>query len=304
MGERGTTAHTWCNSTYQVVTRNEKTDPVWRLRVPEEALLHPFLMHGILALSALHISRTRDNRRRPEYISTAVAHQNKALASFRKLLDDINDSNAKAMFALSGVIVVYAFGFPHSPESTDPWTCIDDFIQILVLARGVQQVLRQATPSIKKSDWKGLLYLDECFASLPKDALSPFEQLRELNAYCGAQDPTHDTDIYSETIENLADVTAAAYGGLTSITVAARWAIRLKSQFVNLIRERSPLALIILMHLCGVLSRRQYDWCIDQWIFRLPKAIWQVLDDRWKPYAQWPMIEIFGQDFLNEIEVD
>lgn len=46
----------WCNSTYQVLTRNERTDPIWRLHVPEEALSHPFLMHRILALSALHIA--------------------------------------------------------------------------------------------------------------------------------------------------------------------------------------------------------------------------------------------------------
>jgi hypothetical protein len=106
----------WCNSTYQVLTRNERTDPVWRLRVPEEALSHPFLMHGILALSAVHIARTRDDHRRPTYLNTAVAHQNQALTSFRGLLNDINDSNTKAMFALSSVVVVYAFGFPHSPD--------------------------------------------------------------------------------------------------------------------------------------------------------------------------------------------
>ncbi|OGM43246.1 hypothetical protein ABOM_008138 [Aspergillus bombycis] len=294
----------WCNSTYQVLTRNEMTDPVWRLRVPEEALSHPFLMHGILALSALHIARTRDDHRRPEYISTAVSHQNQALKSFRKLLDDINDSNAKAMFALSSVIVVYAFGFPHSPESKDPWACIDDFIQVLVLARGVEQVLRQATPSIRSSDWEILLRLDEYNTSLPRDALDPLERLRELNVYCGAQDPTHDTDTYNRTIDNLTDITAAAYGGLTSITVAARWAIRLKPKFVNQIRERSPLALIILAHICAVLCRLKYDWCIDQWVSRLPRAIWHILDDRWKSYAQWPMVEIFGQDFLDEIEAD
>ncbi|KAE8165826.1 C6 zinc finger domain protein [Aspergillus tamarii] len=294
----------WCNSTYQVLTRNERTDPVWRLRVPEEALSHPFLMHGILALSALHIARTRDDHRRPEYISAAVAHQNQALAFFRKQLDDINDANAKALFALSSVIVVYTFGFPHSPESKDPWACIDDFIQVLVLARGVEQVLRQATPSIRSSDWEILLRLDTNIASLPQDALSPLERLRELNACCGAQDPTHDTDIYNKTIDNLTDITAAAYGGLTSITVAARWAIRLKPKFVNLIRDRSPLALVILAHLCAVLCRHKYDWCIDQWVFKLPRVIWQILDDRWKPYAQWPMVEIFGQDFLNETETD
>ncbi|KAF7594393.1 hypothetical protein BBP40_009374 [Aspergillus hancockii] len=292
----------WCNSTYQVLTRNERTDPVWRLRVPEEALSHPSLMHGILALSAVHIARTRGDHHRPAYLSTAVAHQNQALASFRELLNDINDSNAKAMFALSSVVVVYAFGFPHSPESKDPWACIDEFVQVLVLARGVQQVLNQATPSIRSSDWEILLRLDDYIASLPKDALSALVRLRELNAYCGSTDSTHDADIYDITIDNLSDITAAAYGGLTSITVAARWAIKLKPKFVNLVRERSPLSLVILAHLCALLCRLKCDWSIEQWIHRLPKAIWQIIDDRWKPHAEWPMVEIFGEGFSVERE--
>ncbi|KNG90275.1 hypothetical protein ANOM_001836 [Aspergillus nomiae NRRL 13137] len=150
-------------------------------------------------------------------------------------------------------------------------------------------------------DWEILLRLDEYITSLQRDALAPLERLSELNVYRGAQDPTHDTDIYNRTIDNLTDITAAAYGGLTSTIVTARWAIRLKPKFVNQIRECSPLALI-LAHLCAVLCRLEYDWFIDQWVFRLPRAIWQILDDRWKPYAPWPIVEIFGQDLLSEIK--
>ncbi|KAE8146727.1 C6 zinc finger domain protein [Aspergillus avenaceus] len=290
----------WCNSTYQVLTRNDKTDVIWRFRVPEEALSYPCLMHGILALSAIQIARTRDDHQRSSYLNAAVTHQSQALASFREKLNDINDANAKAMFALSSVVVVYAFGYPRALNWDDPWMCIDELVQILVLSRGVQQVLNQATPAIRDSDWCILLRLDEYFASLPRDDLSALERLRELNTYCSTRNSTHDTDTYSIAIDYLMDMTAAGYGGLSSITVAARWAIKLKPPFVVHVRERDPLALVILAHFCALLHRLRYDWCVDQWIFRLPKAIWQVLDEYWRPYVQWAMIEVFGEDFLVE----
>jgi hypothetical protein len=102
----------------------------------------------------------------------------------------------------------------------------------------------------------------------------------------------------------LTDITAAAHGGLTSIPVTARWAIKLKLKFVNLVREPSPLSLVILAHLCALLCRLKCDWSIEQWIFRLSKAIWQILVGHWKPYAEWPMVESFGEDFSVEKKTD
>lgn len=122
----------WCNSTYQDLSRNEKTDTIWQCLVPEEALEHPFLMHGILALSALHLARTRNDHRRPMYSNIAIAHQNQALALFRDLLGNINASNAKAMFAFASIVVLYTFGFPHESNSSDSWTSIDDLYQVIV----------------------------------------------------------------------------------------------------------------------------------------------------------------------------
>ena len=66
----------WCKSSYQVLSRDEKTDYIWRYLVPEEAVAHPFLMHGILAVSAIHLSRIKDDHRRSIYTNLAVAHQN------------------------------------------------------------------------------------------------------------------------------------------------------------------------------------------------------------------------------------
>ena len=37
----------------------EDCQHLWRENIPREAIKHSFLMHGILALSALHIAHTR-----------------------------------------------------------------------------------------------------------------------------------------------------------------------------------------------------------------------------------------------------
>ncbi|OJJ96156.1 hypothetical protein ASPACDRAFT_54566 [Aspergillus aculeatus ATCC 16872] len=289
----------WCNSTYKALSRHGKTDAIWQARVPEEALSHPFLMHGLLALSAIHLARTRDEVKRAAYVSVAVAHENQALAFFREQLSDINASNAKAMFAFASVVVVYTFGFlhpSHAPGTDDPWACINGILQVFTLTRGVQQILNEATSTIRDSDWGALFQLDDYDDVLPDDERSALDRLHEMNHVCKGQDPAHNSITYEHAIENLADLMAAAHQGVTSVRQACRWAIRLKAEFVQLLQEHQPLALVIVAYYCAILHRLRDIWFVDDWGIRVLKAIWQVLDDQWRPLLDLPMVGTFGDN--------
>lgn len=291
----------WCNSTHRVLSRNESTDHIWRCLVPEEAVAHPFLMHGILAASAIHLARIKGDHRRPIYSSLAVAHQNRALALFRELLGDINTSNAKAMFSFASVVVIYTFGFPHEPDpSSTPWMSIDDLYQVLVLTRGIQQVINTASTSFTDSDFSPLLQVEKHEPFLPDDAQLALEGLLEANNACGAQDETHRTDIYEDTIYKLMDMISTINKDLMSMTTAGYWAIRVKAEYVDLVRDHAPLALVLLAYYCVVLHYLRHHWCLENWGPRVSRAIWLVLDDGWRPLIQWPLIQIFGQGFFDE----
>lgn len=291
----------WCNSTHKTLSRNPRVDPIWRYFVTEEAVASPFLMHGILAVSALNLARTKPDSSRPIYISAAVAHQNQALALFRELLGHINPSNAKAMFAFSSIVVVYAFGFPHNPSPGDPGAAVDDLYQVLVLCQGIQHVISEASSSLWDSSFSPLLQVDDYTPCLPEDAGSALERLREANHTCGVRDATHDAAAFGQVIDNLATELSAAHGGFDSITVACRWAIRLRPGFVDPLREHNPMALVILAHFCVLLHSLRQDWCLDEWAVRVTRAIWMLLDDQWRPLARWAMVKIFGESFREEI---
>ncbi|KAJ5935746.1 hypothetical protein N7466_005293 [Penicillium verhagenii] len=293
----------WCNTTYRTLSRNETTDQIWRNSVPEEGLSHPFLMHGILALAALHLARMGpDPSRRAAHLNRAVAHQNQALALFRELLGDIQETNAKAMFAFASIVVVYTFGFPHSPDVHDHWTCIDDFHQVLVLTRGIQQVIKSPTGFLTDSSFAPIFQVDETRAPLPDETAAVLRQLQEANEACRARDPNHEIDVYASTIESMASMLSWVYAGMTASSVAGRWAIQLPSRFLDLLREREPLALVMLVHYGVLLQYLKHRWCFDEWCVRVAKAVWAILDDQWRPLVHWAMREILGQNFLERID--
>ncbi|KAJ5969920.1 hypothetical protein N7501_006168 [Penicillium viridicatum] len=295
----------WCNTTYQALSRNERTDPIWRTIVPEEALSHPFLMHGILALSSLHLARTGpEPTRRGSYLNRAVAHQNQALALFREMLGDVNESNAKAMFAFAGIVVIYTFAFPHTPGAQDPWDCVDDLYQVLVLTRGVQQVIRAPrnfTSFLMDSSFGPILHVEETQGPMPQDTIAMLRQLREANKVCGARDPNHELQVYEESIANLEEMLSWCYGGMRANTIAGRWAIRLNPRFMELLRERDPLALVMLAHYGVLLKYLKHRWCFDEWCVRVSKAVWAILDHQWRPLIHWAMKEILGVNFLEQV---
>lgn len=293
----------WCNSTYRTLSRNERTDRVWRNAVPGEALSHPFLMHGILALSSLHLARTApEPSGRAAYLNRAVAHQNQALALFRELLGDINETNAKAMFAFASIVVVYTFAFPPTPDVQDPWAYIDDFHQVLVLTRGVQQVIRSPADYLFNSDFAAVLQVDEVRAPLPDDAKANIQHLHEVNEICGTRDPNHERTVYSATITDMEEMLSWVHGGMTSSAVVGRWAIRLPPRFLELLRDRESLALVMLVHYGVLLQYLKHRWCFDEWGVRVAKAVWAILDDQWRPSVHWAMGEILGDHYRDQVD--
>ncbi|KAJ6098630.1 hypothetical protein N7467_000165 [Penicillium canescens] len=294
----------WCNTTYHTLSRDERTDPVWRNIVPEEALSHPFLMHGILAVSALHLARTGpDPSHRASYLNLAVAHQNQALALFRELLGDVNENNAKAVFAFAGIVVVYTFGFPHTPDAQDAWACVDDLYQVLILTRGVQQVIyapRDFRTFLRESNFSPILQVDEVRGVIPDDASAALRKLYEANDAC----PGADQQVYRLAIVNLEEMLGWVYGGMRANTIAGRWAIRLPARFMECLREREPLALVMLAYYGVLLTYLQHRWCFDEWCVRIPKAVWAILDDQWRPLVHWAMKETLGVNYLERVEVD
>ncbi|KAJ5109710.1 hypothetical protein N7532_002355 [Penicillium argentinense] len=292
----------WCNATHRTLSRSERTDLVWRNCIPEEALSHPFLMHGILAVSALHLARTDcDPSRRAAYLNRAVAHQNQALALFRELLGDVNELNAKAMFAFASIVVVYTFGFPHTPDAQDPWTCIDDLYQVLVLTRGIQQVIRSPADYLSQTSFAPILHVEESSVPLPEDAAANINQLHEANEVCGARDTTHETEVYTATIDNISEMLSWVYGGMTASTIAGRWAIKLPARFMELLREHEPMALVMLAHYGVLLQSLRHRWCFDEWCVRVARAVWAILDDQWRPLVHWAMCAILGETYIERV---
>ena len=141
---------------------------IWRDVVPNEAYACEFLMHGLLAVSALHIASLK-----PEsssvYIDIATSHQTIGLASFRTELSNITDQNCNSLFAFSSIVVAYACTRPIRNGNNTLPEPIDNAIELFLLSRGVAEVLKPCSERVKNGALSPLLLTGYFEATVPPD---------------------------------------------------------------------------------------------------------------------------------------
>ncbi|KAK2767570.1 hypothetical protein FQN54_003728 [Arachnomyces sp. PD_36] len=279
----------WCTSTYSALSRDESTREIWQVIVPQEAVSQPFLMHGMLALSSLHIARLSSDTRRSTYMGIAVGHQNQALALFRPILGSINASNCNATFALSSIVTVFAFGFPQPSGPMDTLAAVDDLYQVFLLSRGMQQVLRSCQNWVLDGALGPVIKLDDYNTGLPDDAKNAIQRLREVNESLDKRDSRHETNIYKAAIDELEIVLDRIYGNPKKANIAVMWAIKIPQRYLDLLREHKPMALAILAHYSVVLHHLRKHWWLEGWSVRVLGAIWSNMDAEWRSSISWAM---------------
>ncbi|CRG83389.1 putative transcriptional regulatory protein YLL054C [Talaromyces islandicus] len=281
----------WCNHTHKTPARNEATAWIWRQLVPQEAFSHQFLLWAMLALSALDLARSKQDGHRSMYLNTAALYQTRALTLFRQVLQDVNPSNAKAIFAFSAIVAVYAFGSCDGPNMSDP---IQDINHVLMLVRGTSQVIACVSPTLLDNEFAPLLQVDEDQREITPDVAAALTHLHTLNDSIQNGIETHIA--YREAIQRLGEMIATFHSGKISMTLCGKWAIKLSPLFLDCLQERQPLALIVLAHYCVLLHYLRRYWCLAPWPTRVFQAVWDTLDEKGQESLRWPMEQIFSQD--------
>ena len=117
---------------------------------------YPYLLHGILAVSALHLQSTAaetKKQKRMIYADRAIAHQQLALSSYISHLDSINDKTCHSIFMFSIVLTGINFASFHSPQpnkALDADDYLDRIISVFDLLLGAVAVANKASIWIPK----------------------------------------------------------------------------------------------------------------------------------------------------------
>lgn len=264
--------------------------------VLQEALQAPFLMHGILAISALHlseISHLNADDRYSEWVNTAIAHKNTALSMFSEQLPNISQANVKPMMSFASLAVVFSFATTQNlGPSQQEGPSLDALINIFTLSRGVQQVVSAETEFLFASNFGPLFDIKAPDTEIPTEFQDALERLEELNLDYYRRSPGHDMVPYQRAIAFMRQLAPFAFAEPTSLTLAAGWAIRAPGAFMDDLRNSHPLALVLLAHYCVFLHLARDNWCVGSWGSIVLHEISQILAPEWDAHIKWALEKV------------
>lgn len=261
-------------------------------------------MHEMLAFAAFSkADKEQQQELRHEYYTFGVHHQDCAIRGLRRNIAATTSQEAAAIVATSTLLTLSVFassGFEaeHNLSGT-PLCAIEGLLNCFYLMQGMGNVLALAQATIVDS-FLGPLVRDPSEVTPSQPLL--MELLQQTPALVGFIRDKHDLP-ESERATYLA--TVAHFDPALSISLPPKvdnrelrflfvWPLHINADFMSLLRQRRPGALVILMHYSTVLlAAEPRYWFMKNWGQRVLKACHESIDESWLPAIQWPL------SFLN-----
>ncbi|KAM0283498.1 hypothetical protein ACHAQH_002449 [Verticillium albo-atrum] len=279
--------------------RSADLQHVWQLEIPKLALTHVFLLHQVLAFSALHLATLRPERR-TAYALTASQHQTDAVAGMRAALPRIGAANCDPLFAASSLLLLSAYAMrPHQQQCSDPGQpsaspTIDNILDVFLLIRGMSEILDASELLIRRGTL-GPLFAQE--TAPPTSTTLVDSVVARLTTFHAAIDPTR-TVVARETEGMLNWIhRATATTALPENRIALTWPIDLSGDYIALLRQRDPAALALLAYYCVVVSAIEpTTWYMQGWGRNALRSIEECLEPAWRELIEWPLLFATGSE--------
>lgn len=278
---------------------------LWSSYIPQQAIKHPFLMHGILALAALHLAYLHPDSA-TKYLQLGDGHQAVALQKFRTILSsDIDPQLADALFALSSVTSICSIGrscVTTNAEALD----MDSICELIWLTKGVRDVSFALYEYIKAGPMFSIYENRDCPEGvqviLPPSLSDRFAALRGLLTDL---DPASRSDC-EEAITELERVYRILqyFAAIVYVEIGSlyRWMVYVPDGFVRLVQARNPAALIILAFYATTFTGIRRSWHTQNFARYALQGISSELDEGLQHWLEWPRqqlderLKILGAD--------
>lgn len=285
--------HKFSTETFKTVCTADSEYHVWQIVIPHLALQYDFLMNGILALASLHIATTSKPPTSLAYIDTALQYHNLTFAPFRAAIDNLTSQNCEAVLAQSIVTTVIGIALPRVTAARDESSNMtENIVVVFELLQGVKKILHIGGSWIKLNLFtRQKSFRETDSTDLDRETKAALDKLAALNYETLASIDTDQYRINKDVISHLLHCFTLFSTSLDPANVLA-WLAAVDKEFVDNVRRRQPLALLILMHWGVLLGELDGKWW---WARNSGRALISELshilhpgDIRWADSLAWP----------------
>lgn len=270
---------------------------VWLNNVPQLAFSFDFVMHGILALSALHLAYLYPQK--DFYVSIARTHHQVSIRRGRELLPHITQENCSGLYIFSVLVAVYTLASP--PRKPEDFLLVEETVIApwLLMFRGNRAIMDNSRATLMSGPLGPMFkygFRKVGLRELPMNETSTGEeQLNVLQSLIAKTilDPTT-FDIYVKAIEELRKSFAVFnlnkdnYGS----TDAFIWVHCVSEEYLHLLKNRTQESLCVFAFFCVLLHQMNSIWWGEGWGTHLMTQIRRLLNKEHLQWIWWPVEQV------------
>ena len=232
----------------------------------------------------------------------AAAHQEAALPAYRYIVSNLetnmDDDNCHAVIAYAGLTSAYSLASPRRPDDGRIHNSLDEICEWLRLLKGARRLVRAAGDRLLNGPLAFQLRpaRDVDLGYHQNDArLQALEVLFSQERYHSAsrdEAADHEAAVYRKTLFALRQSFAvlSAPGENVGVKTSVHWWIEtVPQEFLELLGQYEPIALILLAHFAVLLKRGEGCWYMRGGGERILVTVRDSLDDMWIDWIQWPL---------------
>lgn len=275
------------------------------------AFTHHFLLHGILAFSALHLAHSQPERK-TELYAEASTHHTIGLRMFQVAISNITPQNCDACFAFSSIIAAYAWASSNQRGDlffSDTLVPTEkSSVEWVSLVRGVYTLLEAAGEWMTSGSMTLILQPRQVDPKLARAANSEvgakLTALSQLWESSPERFDTNEVDVLNETLDLLHEACGLVALSSTDreidiILVVYGWPIKVPEAFFTLVKKQKPEALILLAHYSLLLNKVDQLWYMKGMSRRLLQTIHSRIGKEWVSWMTWPLQDLVLTEFKH-----
>ncbi|PWY90416.1 hypothetical protein BO94DRAFT_555577 [Aspergillus sclerotioniger CBS 115572] len=283
--------HHFTTSTAYTFSHHPVLQSFWRVEVPQIGFTAPYTLQAILALSALHLATLRPERSQ-SYIAQANIHHEAALKLATPEMANITPENSAPLFLFSALSTFIWCAKPLKLGNFLFWEN-HEIASWLVLIRGTGTILDFADEALKNGP------LASMFSARARNRISepvPQHQVLEnlRNLVMADVQEEHTANICNIVIDEMNRPFILCLERNLRLETADVfiWLLRVPHEFLLLLKDYQPLAMVIVGYFCVVLHQLEWMWCMRGWSTHLLSQIYNQLSPAYRAWIRWPIEQI------------
>ncbi|KAL5610302.1 hypothetical protein FOVSG1_004983 [Fusarium oxysporum f. sp. vasinfectum] len=275
---------------------------IYQVDIPREGLSHPYLMRMIMALSSFHLAYLNKDKR-PHYLALANKQQSLAIRGLRGTLGQtVTPQNCHALWASSIFLAISKLAFSPNCEHHQHSCCsaLLNLVDIFSMINGMMAITRSSLHLIRNGPLQAIFRQRHGFRYARGDLQDLLQRVSHLDGVIKSMGLDPDpfvqlalTSALERLISCVADINKSPDSEffITDMKILFLWPSEVSQTFLDLVRARYPLAVIILSHYCCLIrwSSSAY-WFCRGWGRPLADSIMSILEDSDLAHlAEWPV---------------